>query len=174
MFGPETDAGLPRVQGRSGTRAGKMNPGKLVDADPLDEDLRLGRGLPPRAARRRYFRFPDDEGSFGDALLRCVGVGKCRRESRRHHVPELPGHPRGAALHPRPGAPAVGDAARRDLLTGGWRNEDVKRGARPLPGLQGLQERLPGRTSTWPPTRPSFWPTTTRAGCVPARPTPWG
>ncbi len=28
---------------------------------------------------KTHFQFPDDEGSFASATLRCVGVGKCRR-----------------------------------------------------------------------------------------------
>lgn len=55
----------------------RMNPGKKVDPDPLDADLRLATRLdnPPSA-----FGYPEDRGSFSRAVLRCVGVGKCRRE----------------------------------------------------------------------------------------------
>ncbi len=59
---------------------GKMNPGKLIDANPLDSDLRLGADYRPWKPRT-HFQFPDDNGSFAHATLRCVGVGKCRRES---------------------------------------------------------------------------------------------
>jgi Fe-S oxidoreductase len=54
-----------------------MNPGKVVDPRPLDADLRLAR---PLAEPVTAFRFPDDDGRFSRAALRCVGVGKCRRE----------------------------------------------------------------------------------------------
>ena len=56
---------------------------------------------------------------------------------------------------------------RGDAIEGGWRNEEVKRGARPLPGLQGLQAPSARCTSTWPRTRPSSSRTTTRAGSGP-------
>jgi FAD/FMN-containing dehydrogenase/Fe-S oxidoreductase len=57
----------------------KMNPGKVVDAYRPDENLRLGRHYnPPRLATHFSFR-PEDNGSFAQATLRCVGVGKCRR-----------------------------------------------------------------------------------------------
>ncbi len=59
---------------------GKMNPGKLVDANPLDANLRLGAGYRPWVPDT-HFQYPDDNGSFAHATLRCVGVGKCRRES---------------------------------------------------------------------------------------------
>jgi FAD/FMN-containing dehydrogenase/Fe-S oxidoreductase len=57
---------------------GMMNPGKIIDADPVDAHLRLGATYNPPAARTE-FRFPEDGGSFARATLRCVGVGKCRQ-----------------------------------------------------------------------------------------------
>ncbi len=58
----------------------KMNPGKVIDANPLDSDLRLGAGYRPWEPPT-HFKFPEDNGSFAEATLRCVGVGKCRREN---------------------------------------------------------------------------------------------
>ena len=31
-------------------------------------------------SRTTHFKFPDDHGSLASATLRCVGVGKCRRD----------------------------------------------------------------------------------------------
>ncbi len=56
----------------------KMNPGKMVNAYRIDENLRLGTEYRPLPVQT-HFQFPDDEGSFAKATLRCVGVGKCRR-----------------------------------------------------------------------------------------------
>jgi FAD/FMN-containing dehydrogenase/Fe-S oxidoreductase len=58
----------------------KMNPGKIVDPYHIDENLRLGADYHPWEPST-YFKFPDDHGSFAHAALRCVGVGKCRREN---------------------------------------------------------------------------------------------
>jgi len=58
----------------------KMNPGKIVDPYRIDENLRLGADYHPWDPPT-YFKFPDDHGSFAHAALRCVGVGKCRREN---------------------------------------------------------------------------------------------
>jgi FAD/FMN-containing dehydrogenase/Fe-S oxidoreductase len=58
----------------------KMNPGKIVDPYRIDENLRLGANYKPWNPAT-YFKFPEDHGSFAHAALRCVGVGKCRRES---------------------------------------------------------------------------------------------
>ena len=58
---------------------GKMNPGKVVDAYPVDTNLREGPYYRP-AQPETYFSFePHDHGSFAYAANRCVGVGKCRR-----------------------------------------------------------------------------------------------
>ena len=54
-----------------------MNPGKVVDAYRLDENLKLGADYNP-ARPPVKFAYPEDGGDFAHAALRCVGVGKCR------------------------------------------------------------------------------------------------
>ena len=54
-----------------------MNPGKVVAPYRLDENLRLGASWTPRDYDS-YFAYPDDDGRFERAVMRCVGVGKCR------------------------------------------------------------------------------------------------
>lgn len=57
-----------------------MNPGVVVRPAPLDADLRR-----PQARRLRAtdgFAFAHDGGDITDAVHRCVGVGKCRADSR--------------------------------------------------------------------------------------------
>jgi FAD/FMN-containing dehydrogenase/Fe-S oxidoreductase len=57
---------------------GLMNPGKVVDPRPLDADLRPAMRLADPATEMVL----GDEGhSLAGGLARCVGVGKCRRES---------------------------------------------------------------------------------------------
>jgi FAD/FMN-containing dehydrogenase/Fe-S oxidoreductase len=57
----------------------KMNPGKVVDAYSITDNLRLGTSYNPPELKT-HFHYPEDGGSFAHATLRCVGVGKCRRE----------------------------------------------------------------------------------------------
>ena len=57
---------------------GKMNPGKVVDAYPVDENLRWGPQYHPWDPPT-HFSFADDAGSFAHAANRCVGTGKCRK-----------------------------------------------------------------------------------------------
>lgn len=51
-----------------------LNPGVLVDPDPMDAHLRPAR---PRREPRTALRLLHDGGSLGDAVHRCTGVGKC-------------------------------------------------------------------------------------------------
>lgn len=123
MFGAEL-MGAFREFKRVWDHDGMMNPGKLLDARPLDADLRLGAGYAP-VDPRTEFAFPEDGGRFGDALLRCVGVGKCRRNKRGVMCPsymvtlEETHSTRGRAR-------LLWEALQGDLLTGGWRNEEVR------------------------------------------------
>jgi FAD/FMN-containing dehydrogenase/Fe-S oxidoreductase len=56
---------------------GRMNPGKVIDPYPIDANLKLGTDYnPPRPAVR--FAYLQDGGDFAHAMLRCVGIGKCR------------------------------------------------------------------------------------------------
>lgn len=56
----------------------KMNPGKVVDPNPILSHLRLGTDYNPERPKT-YFSYPQDQGDFSRAVLRCVGVGECRR-----------------------------------------------------------------------------------------------
>ncbi|HUJ01117.1 MAG TPA: FAD-linked oxidase C-terminal domain-containing protein [Usitatibacter sp.] len=58
----------------------KMNPGKVIDAFDPTENLRLGSDWRPPVVET-HFRYPQDEGSFTRTVLRCVGVGECRKKS---------------------------------------------------------------------------------------------
>ncbi|MEV0106796.1 FAD-binding and (Fe-S)-binding domain-containing protein [Nocardia sp. NPDC050799] len=60
--------------------ANLLNPGVLVHPRPLDADLRLV-GLPP-LPRAGGFAFAGDAGDLATAVHRCVGVGKCRADTR--------------------------------------------------------------------------------------------
>ncbi|MBV9948644.1 MAG: FAD-binding oxidoreductase, partial [Myxococcales bacterium] len=58
---------------------GMMNPGKIVDPYPIVDHLNV---YPPVTSHDldTHFRYVEDGGSFARAALRCVGIGKCRRE----------------------------------------------------------------------------------------------
>ena len=122
----------------------KMNPGKVVDAYRLDENLKLGADYNPWRPPVK-FSYSEDHGDFAHATVRCVGVGKCRQPDGEDVMcPSLHRHPRGDAHDTRPRSPAVRDARRRRRRG----RVAVTRGdgsARSLPLLQGLHPRLPGQ-----------------------------
>ncbi|HET7753708.1 MAG TPA: FAD-linked oxidase C-terminal domain-containing protein, partial [Anaeromyxobacteraceae bacterium] len=102
----------------------KLNPGKVVDAYRLDENLRLGAGFEEKRPRT-HFRFAGDDGSFGRATERCVGVGECRRE---HGGVMCPSYmvTREEKHSTRGRAHLLFEMLRGDPLGGGWKNEHVK------------------------------------------------
>jgi FAD/FMN-containing dehydrogenase/Fe-S oxidoreductase len=65
---------------------GKMNPGRIVDADLPIENLRLGTDYKP-IRPVTYFRYPEDNGQFDKVLLRCVGIGNCRQQHSQTMCP---------------------------------------------------------------------------------------
>ncbi|XRQ08804.1 FAD-binding and (Fe-S)-binding domain-containing protein, partial [Actinomadura welshii] len=76
QYGPELVRAMREFKG-IWDPDGKMNPGKVVDAYRMDEDLRLGAGYnPPRPEVK--FAYEQDGGDFAHAALRCVGIGECR------------------------------------------------------------------------------------------------
>ena len=107
----------------------KMNPGKVIDPYKLDDNLRLGPDYDPWEPKT-HFQFPNDHGSLSHAALRCVGVGKCRREEgglmcpswRATHDEEHSTRGRAHLLWEMTQNPDRGDAIIRD----GWRSEEVK------------------------------------------------
>src|SRR5205807_1463274 len=103
---------------------GKMNPGKLVDPYRLDENLRLGATYrPPRL--RTHFTFPDDEGGFAHAALRCVGVGRCRKLQAGTMCPSYM-VTREEEHSTRGRARLLFEMLQGNPLHGGWRDEHVK------------------------------------------------
>ena len=83
MFGPELMQAFREFKS-AWDPEWKMNPGKVIGLPgktpyKLDENLRLGANYAPWEPETR-FQFPADHGSLAHASLRCVGVGKCRRE----------------------------------------------------------------------------------------------
>src|SRR5204863_710850 len=123
MFGPELVQAFREFKG-IWDPDGKMNPGKVVDPYRLDQNMRLGTGYRP-AQPATNFAYPDDEGSFGRAVVRCVGVGKCRREGGGVMCPSY--MVTREEMHSTRGrAHLLFEMLQGDPLKKGWRNETVK------------------------------------------------
>jgi FAD/FMN-containing dehydrogenase/Fe-S oxidoreductase len=104
--------------------AGKMNPGKKIDAYPLDSNLRLGADYHPPQPET-HFAYPRDKGLFARAALRCVGVGECRREGGQTMCPSYM-VTREEKHSTRGRAHLLFEMMNGEVLTGGWREEAVK------------------------------------------------
>ncbi len=149
MFGPELMQAFRKFKS-AWDPDWKMNPGKLIGLpgqtpNKLDENLRLGPNYAPWEPETD-FQFPDDHGSLAAATLRCVGVGKCRREEGGVMCPSY------RATHEEEHS-TRGRAHLLWEMTQGDREDHPRRLAqrrskripRPLPRLQRLQKRLPRR-----------------------------
>ncbi len=107
----------------------KMNPGKVINPYPLDSNLRLGGNYKPWEPKT-HFKYPEDGGSFAHATLRCVGVGKCRRE--KSNDPEnqtmcpsyMVTHEEKHSTRGR--AHLLWEMVQGDVIDKGWRDENVK------------------------------------------------
>ncbi len=101
-----------------------MNPGKLIDPYRLDENLRLGADYDPWHPAT-HFKFPDDHGSLAAATLRCVGVGKCRRDEGGVMCPSYR-VTREEEHSTRGRAHLLWEMTKGDVIRDGWKNEAVK------------------------------------------------
>lgn len=110
---------------------GRMNPGKVVDAYPLDENLRYGpdyRGWqanPAPQGRRLHFSLSDDAGSLQRAAERCVGVGRCRRDDTGVMCPSYRAT-RDERHSTRGRAKLLVELFQGEATPATWRNEDVR------------------------------------------------
>ncbi|WP_376797193.1 FAD-binding and (Fe-S)-binding domain-containing protein [Thermogemmatispora sp.] len=122
MFGPELLAAFREFKA-IWDPAGRMNPGKVVNPYRLDEHLR--HALPLPRPRSTYFQFPADRGDFAHAVMRCVGVGKCRRTDGGLMCPSY--MVTGEEAHSTRGrARLLFEMLHGDPLRGGWRSEEVR------------------------------------------------
>jgi len=106
--------------------SGLMNPGKVVNPNPLDGQLRLGADY-RHAEPNTHFSYPDDEGRFSTAVLRCVGVGTCRNAVSDEQV-MCPSYmvTREEEHSTRGRARLLFEMLRGETITGGWRSTEVR------------------------------------------------
>ncbi len=123
MFGPELMQAFSRFKS-AWDPDGKMNPGKLISPYKLDENLRLGAGYAPWQPQTT-FAFQQDHGSLAEATLRCVGVGKCRRDEGGVMCPSFR-VTREEEHSTRGRAHLLWEMTKGDVVRDGWRSEEVK------------------------------------------------
>ncbi|MGH7357626.1 MAG: FAD-binding and (Fe-S)-binding domain-containing protein, partial [Candidatus Rokuibacteriota bacterium] len=124
MYGPELVAAFREFKA-IWDPAGRMNPGKVVDALPLDAHLRLGTDYRPPSPATHFAFGGEDRGSFARATLRCVGVGECRRTAGGLMCPSYM-VTREEQHSTRGRARLLFEMLEGDAITGGWRDPHVK------------------------------------------------
>ncbi|WP_091294494.1 FAD-binding and (Fe-S)-binding domain-containing protein [Amycolatopsis xylanica] len=100
---------------------GRMNPGILVNARPVDADLRVR-----SAAMPTFLGFPEDHGRFDEAMRRCVGVGKCRNTGSSGVMCPSYRVTREEKDSTRGRAHLLAEMINGELITDGWRSEEVR------------------------------------------------
>jgi FAD/FMN-containing dehydrogenase/Fe-S oxidoreductase len=132
MFGPELVQAFREFKS-AWDPEWKMNPGKLIEPYKLDENLRLGANYSPWEPDTN-FKFLGDHGSLAEATLRCVGVGKCRREEgglmcpsyRATHEEEHSTRGRAHLLWEMTQGKGKDKDRSNGIIRDGWRSEEVK------------------------------------------------
>jgi FAD/FMN-containing dehydrogenase/Fe-S oxidoreductase len=102
----------------------KMNPGKLIDAHKLDENLRFGADYKPPRLQTHFF-FPEEHGNFAEATARCVGVGKCRKDEQGTMCPSYMAT-RDEMHSTRGRARLLFEMLEGDPMQGGWKSGHVR------------------------------------------------
>lgn len=104
----------------------KMNPGKVIDANPITANLRIFEQKPQPV--ELHFRYPQDDGDLALAVTRCVGVGKCRRLDIGETEVMCPSYvaTRDEMHTTRGRARLLFEMLHHGATAGPWQNEDVK------------------------------------------------
>ena len=124
MFGPELMQAFREFKA-AWDPAGRMNPGKLIDARRVDQDLRWGADTRPiKVDTRLAFRSEIGSG-FSRELERCVGMGKCRAERGGTMCPSYRAT-REERYSTRGRARLLAEMLRGEVITEGWSSEAVK------------------------------------------------
>jgi FAD/FMN-containing dehydrogenase/Fe-S oxidoreductase len=124
MFGPE----LIRAFGEFKSTwdpENKTNPNNVVNAYLPTENLRLGADYKPHDSPT-YFKFPDDDGSFAKAGLRCIGLGECRKQDSGSMCPSYmvtleEEHSTRGRAH------MLFEVLQGEVIDDGWKDENVKK-----------------------------------------------
>jgi Fe-S oxidoreductase len=96
----------------------------VVDAYLPTENLRLGADYKPLDPKT-HFQFPEDEGSFAKAALRCIGLGECRKHDSGSMCPSYmvtleEQHSTRGRAH------MLFELLQGEVIRDGWKDEQVK------------------------------------------------
>ena len=144
MFGPELVQAFREFKSAWDPQ-NRMNPGKIVDPFRVDEHLRLGPQYKPIAVNTT-FAFPSPEGDgFVRAVGHCVGMGKCRAVKGGTMCPSYRGT-REERYSTRGRARLLAEMLRGELISSGWKSEEVKDALEWCLGCKGCRSDCPTHT----------------------------
>ncbi len=123
MYGPEIMRAFREFKAIWDPR-NRMNPGKVVDAYKVDENLRIDPSYRPLEPKT-HFSFAADFGSFAHAAERCMGVAKCRNTQSGVMCPSYR-VTREEKHSTRGRIRLFGELFRGETLKDLWSNEEVK------------------------------------------------
>ncbi|HWD02808.1 MAG TPA: FAD-binding and (Fe-S)-binding domain-containing protein [Amycolatopsis sp.] len=104
--------------------ADRMNPGVIVEPRRVDADLRVRRA-PLVLENVTVLGYPEDRGSFGQAMRRCVGVGKCRNTSGGGVMCPSYRATREEKHSTRGRAHLLAEMVNGEVIRDGWQSEEV-------------------------------------------------
>ncbi len=124
MFGPELVNAFREFKSTWDPN-NNLNPHKVVDPYLPTENLRLGADYKPLEPET-HFKFPDDDGSFAKASLRCIGLGACRKRDSGSMCPSYmvtleEEHSTRGRAH------MLFELLQGEVVREGWQSESVKR-----------------------------------------------
>jgi FAD/FMN-containing dehydrogenase/Fe-S oxidoreductase len=123
----------------------RMNPGKVVDAYRVDENLRMGPTYKVvNFATKLQFRSAEGNG-FQRALERCVGMGRCRTQKGNTMCPSYRAT-RDERFSTRGRARLFGEMLQGDIIKDGWQSEEVKEALDTCLACKGCRSDCPTHT----------------------------
>lgn len=144
MFGPELMEALHEFK-RIWDPDNRLNPGKVVNAYRIDENLRMGPQYKVvKLTTRLDFRSAEGDG-FQRAVERCVGTGKCRSLKGGTMCPSYRAT-RDERFSTRGRARLFWEMLQGDVVKDGWESKDVKQALDTCLSCKGCRSDCPTHT----------------------------
>ena len=122
-----------------------MNPGKLIDAYPVDANLRLGPDYHPLPLKTN-FQFRSEVGNgFARAAEHCIGMGKCRSHAGGTMCPSYRAT-REERYSTRGRARLLSEMLRGEVITDGWASTEVREALDTCLACKGCRSDCPTHT----------------------------
>jgi FAD/FMN-containing dehydrogenase/Fe-S oxidoreductase len=144
MFSPELMQAFREFKAAWDPRK-RMNPGKLIDAYPVDANLRLGPDYHPLPLKTN-FQFRSEVGNgFARAAEHCIGMGKCRSHAGGTMCPSYRAT-REERYSTRGRARLLSEMLRGEVITDGWASTEVREALDWCLGCKGCRSDCPTHT----------------------------